>query len=640
MRQLTIKLLGVPLIDWQDEALSVPRRQCRALLFYLAECGQPTTRGVLCDFLWPEQDESQTRRNLSHLLTHLRSALPDAGILCTDYERVWLRPDAVQTDIDAFEAAYRCGCGKKSLAELAEAADLYRGPFLDGFYLDANGTYETWITQQQHRFEGMYLSMLQALIEAYTVRGAYQTAIEYAERLLKIDNLVEEVHRLLIELHAARGDRRAAVRHFQQWVKVLEQELGTAPSPQTKAVIARIRASDNEETAVACSPDWKHELRLEAPLVARDAAWDLLEKGFAQTLAGHGQVCLVHGESGSGKTRLMHDFALGKRAEALVLHGGACSCSQAMPFYPLVEALRPLAQGACARKWQYLPRARLGAAQAGLSDLLESLLTAQAGVGQVPLFEATTEWFEDNACNGRAPTILCLDDLHLAEPPLLRWLAYLRWRLPGMKLLVLGSYCCAPHGELRYLLHLLRLSHVLTEIELGGLDETAVAEILSHLALPPNQLPGLAGRLCAATGGNPFFLLETLRLSQESSQGNDWGASAPLPIAATIAEVVQARIDHLSPNALKLLEAVSVLPSSCCFSRTRLTAGCREIEALNALEELEQRCFIVIHEASRIQLQHELVRQIVCDQMSDLRRQVLTRRAAKSRRRLRRVASL
>lgn len=97
-----IRLLGSPTVLWGGESLSILRRQTRLLLYRLAVLGQPLSRAHLCFLFWPDAPESTAGRNLSHLLTHLRQALPDSDALVTAEDQVCLNPEMVWSDVHEF----------------------------------------------------------------------------------------------------------------------------------------------------------------------------------------------------------------------------------------------------------------------------------------------------------------------------------------------------------------------------------------------------------------------------------------------------------------------------------------------------------------------------------------------------------
>src|SRR5205823_2743923 len=101
--------------------------------------------------LWPEADLDAGRHNLSNALSVLRRVLEPVGVapgtvILADQHAVRLNHDLVQTDVAAFEAATAIastpGLPEPETRErLLQAAELYRGPLLPGFY-------EEWIAPE------------------------------------------------------------------------------------------------------------------------------------------------------------------------------------------------------------------------------------------------------------------------------------------------------------------------------------------------------------------------------------------------------------------------------------------------------------------------------------------------------------
>jgi tetratricopeptide (TPR) repeat protein len=171
-----------------------------------------------------------------------------------------------------------------------------------------------------------------ALIEERAAGGEYAAAIAYARRYLETDDLAEDVHRRLIELYAAAGDRGAALRQFEHCVAALERELGVSPLPETRAVYQAVlegRPARPQHPSVR--PTWATLPGLKAPLVGREEALGRLRQAYADARSGRGGVLLISGEAGIGKSRLMQDFAMGLAGQALVLAGVSYPGGQAVP---------------------------------------------------------------------------------------------------------------------------------------------------------------------------------------------------------------------------------------------------------------------------------------------------------------------
>lgn len=233
MSRLFISLLGPPGIFWEGEHLHIPRRQTRALLYRLAAHMQPVARDQLTYLFWSNHGDTVARRNLTHLLTHLRAALPEDEELLTDSDLVALNPALVGSDCFELEQnlAWRIN---SNTTELAGIAGYYRGPFLAGFSLRDNEEYDEWIALERCIWERSFLEVLKVLLDGYYSQGLFVEAISTAQRYLRINALDEEVHQRLIEMYAVTGNRAAALQQYQICTAVLGDELGMTPLDRTQ----------------------------------------------------------------------------------------------------------------------------------------------------------------------------------------------------------------------------------------------------------------------------------------------------------------------------------------------------------------------------------------------------------------------
>src|SRR3712207_2857373 len=127
------------------------------------------------------------------------------------------------------------------LAHLQATVALYRGPFADGFVLADAPVFDEWLAGERAAWERRYLQALAALGEHAASAGAYDIAIDSAQRFLLTDPFAESIHRRLIALLAAGGERTAALRQFERCSELLERELGVEPEPETVAVYEAVR---------------------------------------------------------------------------------------------------------------------------------------------------------------------------------------------------------------------------------------------------------------------------------------------------------------------------------------------------------------------------------------------------------------
>ena len=248
-----------------------------------------------------------------------------------------------------------------------------------------------------------------------------------------------------------------------------------------------------------------------------------------------GKVVLIRGEAGIGKSSLVEEFVSSHAAGAHV-HVGACDdlkIPQPMsPFWDMARSesslLEPIDKGD-----------RLGVLSAILDLLSRSL----------------------------RPTVLVIEDTHWADEATLDAIKYLGRRIARTNGLLLLTYRT---GEVDYDHPLRKVfgelpPQTVERIELEGLSLSAVSSILGDSLLDP-------GAVLAATNGNPFLVGE-MATTDESS------------VPPSLQDSVSARVQKLSPGAVRLLRALSVIPEPVPVADARGLTGATASD----LEECERR---------------------------------------------------
>ncbi len=612
---MRIHLLGSCQVFWQERPFSIPRRQTRALLYCLAARLEPASRDRLSFLFWPDTPDAMARRHLTRLLSSLRAALPRPDLLLIDEQRVALNPALVECDSRQLLAI----SAVSDPPTLRAAVALYRGPFMAGFSLPDAPEYEAWQRQFGRDLEGLYLAALERLTAHYAAEGDYPAAIDSARRFLQTDELAETMHRRLIGLYTAAGDRTAAQRQYEQCALMLERELGVSPLPETRAALQN---QPRRRAAISLTV----QPSLDLPLTGRDAVLAQLQE--AQRRMPRGSLILLHGPPGMGKTRLLREFVLQQEEGSLALAGNSYPGSQALPYHPLLQALRT--SFAHRDLWLDVPAVWLSEVLPLLPDLrnlvpdLPVPLPTAPAHAQARLFTALTHLLRALAAN--PPLLLCLDDLHWADQGTLDWLLFLAAR-PEQEPLLLLATCHTPTAPvLAAVRQALRRAGRLAEIELSELAAADVQHLLARLSAPPST--ALVERIHHIAGGNPFFVLEIVRELQERGQIDDPPDDLPLP--TTLREAILARASHLSPVAHQVLEAAAVLTPMLDEALLEYTSARSGTETSDALDELLAHQFLQIDRAASegLAFPHSLIGLAIYQGLTPWRRKLLHGRAA------------
>jgi DNA-binding SARP family transcriptional activator len=225
---------GLVLLDQAGAPVALQRRRL-ALLALLAAGGESgVRRDKLVARLWSESSAENARHALEQLLYSLRRQFPPNGPF-SGTDPIRLDSTVIESDVREFESAL--GRGAPS-----EAVALYRGPFLDGFYLADEG-FEEWVEGERHRLAERYTEALHALAKEAGGDRRHTEAIAWWSRLASLDPLNERSALGLAHALADAGDAASALRQAQAYAERARAELGVSPTPEHAAFVQRIRNS-------------------------------------------------------------------------------------------------------------------------------------------------------------------------------------------------------------------------------------------------------------------------------------------------------------------------------------------------------------------------------------------------------------
>jgi len=248
--ELRIKLLGSPAAFLGSEPLSgFVSVKSRALLYYLAATEEIHRRDALAALLWSDLPDATAKRNLRDILFNLRQMI--GFYLTINRQKAGLNPDSPTTvDSQRFQRVLddfrglqtpTAPASAAALQSLAQAVELHKGEFLDGFYAPDAPLFEEWMLSQRDHLRLELGQALELLANGYSARRSYQDAIRYAVHWSALDPLQELPHRALMQLYAEDGNRSAALQQYRHLQKLLQEELGVEPAPETTALWQKIR---------------------------------------------------------------------------------------------------------------------------------------------------------------------------------------------------------------------------------------------------------------------------------------------------------------------------------------------------------------------------------------------------------------
>ena len=694
MSQFSLSLLGPPRVRFGEADVTLERHKGLALLAYLAVTGGPHRRDELAVLFWPELDPPHARGGLRHVLWSLTAKLPGPWWQ-VEREAIGLLPGPdLSLDVTRFRQLLTVvrahphssipACAE-CCATLAEAITLYRGDFLAGFSLRGCAAFDEWQLSEAENLRRALAAALEQLSHAQAAQAQFETAGAYALRWLALDPLHELAHQQLMRLYAWSGQRSAALRQYDACVQLLDAELGVSPHEQTVQLFRAIR-----DDTLAAPDRLVLELgagaisSLSAPtpargtsLVARPAAsthpvvagldrmvpghfigreleWAQASAAWRRAVAGLGQVLLVSGEPGIGKTRLVRELALAAQGGGARVLVGECAARGELPYAPFAHIAREVldrpeatpALSAAVRADLLSLAARPGTRQRhpaspGLADpnlerqrLFDSFKTAC-----LELAEAT-------------PLLLVIEDVHWADAGTLALLRDLARQIARSRLLLLITYrdtevaLSETRGLPDWLLELNRERQA-QAIQLGRLSRQQSGRMLAALLASGEVSEAFRDGLFDETEGNPFFMEEVCKTLIEAGtlyfSGGTWHREdlRAVVLPATVRAAILARVQRLPAATQEVLRLAAILGREFDFDLLQAASHQDEAALQTALDQAGRAQLISANPSdaragpARFRFVHALIPFALREALGGLRLQRLHRQTAQALERVR-----
>lgn len=256
---LHLSLLGTPRVVRNGQPMTAFRTsKSQALLYYLAVTASTHHRSTLTALLWPESSETQANASLRTILADLRKLVGDHLTItrhtaAVETQGLWL-------DVAQFDALLRRTAERAvDVLQMQAAVSLYAGDFLEGFHVPAAPPFDQWLMVERERLRLAMTSTLLALADWHTEQQDYATSLDHVTRLLAIDPVNEAGHRHKMVLLVQMGQRSAALQHYESCRRVLAEELGVEPAPETLAlhelILAGVTGATLSPGAAALAPN-------------------------------------------------------------------------------------------------------------------------------------------------------------------------------------------------------------------------------------------------------------------------------------------------------------------------------------------------------------------------------------------------
>jgi len=233
---------GLTLEDGRPDAGTITQPRSLALLALLANAGErPISRDKVLAYLWPETEPAKAAHRLAQSLYALRHELGvDSLVRATNDLR--LNPRVIGSDLQDFTDALERG-------DLRAAVAIYRGPFLDGFYLSGAAEFERWAEGERAEYLRKYRAALEALAAADGQRGDANGSAEWWRRLVEADPLNARIAVAYMRALSIAAGNAGALQFALEYGQRLRDEFDSEPDPVVTAAAERLKSTSSSPPA-------------------------------------------------------------------------------------------------------------------------------------------------------------------------------------------------------------------------------------------------------------------------------------------------------------------------------------------------------------------------------------------------------
>jgi DNA-binding SARP family transcriptional activator len=566
-------------------------------LYLILEKAGATSRTELQEILWPHV--SQTVR--AHRLRQTLLKLKQTGFALKNVQKTKISLNGQEILLD-----YESLLANNDEAQISGIPSLR---ILPGYEPRFSDGYAEWLDSKRSAIERQISLMLLEFIAKYRDQASWKNVQRYSERLLELQPYSEEATLALAEALALAGNKRQALDCLDRYLK--EEGL---PSADLRAPAATMR----RKIADRLRPR-EDSFPSEAPFVGRSGVMGKLIESLSDASNGHGRTCLVWGEAGVGKSRVLTELAALASLRGVAVQRHHCRPTDKQRplsvFVDLVPRLRNL-------------RGSIGCAPETVA-YLDKLTVARSIIDR---FEPDDETWEGtyarihqalfdllDAVSYESSILLVLEDAHWLDAASARLVGDIAlWARDRGVMMALSSREPIPgfdDADFVRVIHLDPLtSESSNELVLGILRQRG--REISHKYL----------EWCVTvTEGNPYFLQEL---------AGQWiETETELVVPPSLAALISQRLSRLDPDSLHLLQTVAALDQNSTLARVESVLEYDTSRLLRSIGFLEDAGLLVkkrpnsgINQPDVIVPKHDLLAESALSKLSPAAKAYLHRR--------------
>lgn len=251
--KLTLFAFGKPTVLIDDKPVTKWRMaRARELCFLLLNAEGPLSKDEIITALWEEEISDSIDQTLYLIIHYLRKILGNPCIVSRgqsyQLDLASSYGGSLWYDVNVFQEYY-----KKAQFALKQEDDvvareallamvgLYRGDYVQPFY-------SNWCLPRRDELRAAYLEARRLLAQIAWRQEQLEESVEHWQRILAMDDYLEEVHYELMRCYLRQDKRGLALRQYQRCEEILQREFGIKPGPNIQNLYQQIISDKTRKT--------------------------------------------------------------------------------------------------------------------------------------------------------------------------------------------------------------------------------------------------------------------------------------------------------------------------------------------------------------------------------------------------------
>ena len=242
---IKLSLLGESWILINDMNVTTKFSKKTLGLFIYMVCKQQKMyyREALSSLFWPDYTKESSLNNLRHALWQIRKICKELGledVLTSEGKHI------IRLNVDLVQCDYNNFLNFIQKDDYLNASVLYRGDFLEDFYVPEVPEFSDWVFQERESAQRRYFDIIYLIADRFALNNNLGEATRALKNLTKIDPLNEEVYYKLIKYQYMSGNKVAAINTYRAIKRQLRDELSITPSLELQELYEEIHQETNK----------------------------------------------------------------------------------------------------------------------------------------------------------------------------------------------------------------------------------------------------------------------------------------------------------------------------------------------------------------------------------------------------------